>query len=126
MQCIKLKCKRIKKASLKNDAFSFNQNQINLTKLIYFKILYSIGACFLRLKTQNIIGKTNNVKMVAVIKPPMITIANGFCDSEPIPVEIAAGNSPIEAIRAVITTALVLAFTPVKIDSSRLNFALIL
>ena len=39
---------------------------------------------------QNRIGKTNNVKTVAVINPPMITMAKGFCDSEPIPVEIAA------------------------------------
>ena len=42
--------------------------------------------------------------MVAVIKPPIITIANGFWDSEPIPELNAAGNNPIDAINAVITT----------------------
>ncbi len=50
--------------------------------------------------------------MVAEISPPMITIASGFCDSEPIPVDSAAGRSPIEAINAVITTGLVRDFTP--------------
>ena len=93
---------------MNNDAF--------LTKQLI--IFYSIGACFFLLKIQNIIGNINKVKIVAVINPPIITTASGFCDSEPIPVEIAAGNNPIEAISAVITTALVLAFTPTNIDSS--------
>ncbi len=42
----------------------------------------------------------------------MMTIAKGFCDSEPIPVDNAAGNRPMEAIKAVITTGRVRDFTP--------------
>jgi hypothetical protein len=34
--------------------------------------------------------------------PPTITIANGFCESLPIPVDIAAGNRPMHATSAVI------------------------
>ena len=40
----------------------------------------------------------NNTKTVAVINPPIITIASGLCDSEPIPWLIAAGISPNVAI----------------------------
>ncbi|MNI31889.1 hypothetical protein D3C73_857840 [compost metagenome] len=58
------------------------------------------------------IGKTSKVKMVADISPPIMTIASGFCDSEPIPVESAAGNNPIEAINAVMTTGRVRDLTP--------------
>jgi hypothetical protein len=58
------------------------------------------------------IGNTNNVNIVAEISPPMMTSAKGFCDYEPIPVDNAAGNSPMEAIRAVITTGRVRDFTP--------------
>ena len=53
--------------------------------------------------------------MVAVTRPPIITMANGFWDSDPIPLEIAAGNNPIDAIKAVITTGRVLTLTPSKI-----------
>ena len=67
------------------------------------------------------IGKINKVKNVAVINPPIITIARGFCDSEPIPVESAAGKSPIDAISAVMITGRVLDFTPLKIASSIFN-----
>ena len=96
--------------------------------MMFFQFIYNffylIASCFFLLNTQKTIGKTNKVKMVAVTKPPIITIAKGFCDSEPIPEEIAAGISPMDAISAVITTALVRAFTPLKIDSSRVNLAL--
>ena len=34
--------------------------------------------------------------------PPTITIANGFCESLPIPVEVAAGSRPMHATSAVI------------------------
>ena len=35
--------------------------------------------------TSTIRGKTNSAKKVAPINPPIMTIANGRCDSEPIP-----------------------------------------
>ncbi|HWB25330.1 MAG TPA: hypothetical protein VG738_07610 [Chitinophagaceae bacterium] len=55
--------------------------------------------------------------MVDVIKPPIATVAKGFCDSEPMPVEIAAGSKPIATINAVITTGLILETTPCKMAS---------
>ena len=61
---------------------------------------------------------------VAVINPPMMTMAKGFCDSEPMPVEMAAGNKPMDAIRAVMTTGRVRAMTPLMIEDSRDRFIL--
>jgi hypothetical protein len=55
---------------------------------------------------------------VAVINPPITTIASGFCVSDPIPLDIAAGNNPIAAISAVITTGLILEATPASIAKS--------
>ncbi len=46
----------------------------------------------------------NSAKKVAPSSPPIMTIASGRCDSEPIPWLMAAGISPIAAIEAVITT----------------------
>ena len=69
------------------------------------------------------IGKISNVSIVAVIKPPIITIANGFEDSDPIPVERAAGIKPIEAIKAVMMMGRVLTFTACKIESSSVKSA---
>ena len=60
-------------------------------------------------------GKINKVRTVALINPPITTIAKGFCVSEPMPVETAAGIKPIAAINAVITTGLILEFTPNRI-----------
>jgi len=57
--------------------------------------------------------------MVALINPPIMTIAKGFCVSEPIPVERAAGVKPIEAIIAVIKTGRVQAFMPSLIASCK-------
>jgi hypothetical protein len=39
---------------------------------------------------------------IAPTSPPTITIANGRCESEPIPCESAAGNSPSVATSVVI------------------------
>lgn len=44
--------------------------------------------------------------------PPMTTLARGRELSEPMPVEIAAGNNPMAAISAVIITGLILELTP--------------
>lgn len=38
--------------------------------------------------------------------PPTIIIASGFCTSEPMPVDSAAGNSPIDPISAIIIIGL--------------------
>ena len=50
-------------------------------------------------------GRINKVRTVEVINPPMTTMANGFCVSLPVPVEIAAGNNPIIAIERLLTKA---------------------
>jgi hypothetical protein len=57
-------------------------------------------------------GKTSKVRMVELISPPITTIASGFCVSEPMPIEIAADNKPVAAIKAVITTGRILDLTP--------------
>jgi hypothetical protein len=48
------------------------------------------------------IGKINNVSWLAVMSPPITTIARGREVSEPIPVEVAAGRRPMAARVAVI------------------------
>ena len=60
--------------------------------------------------------------MVAVINPPITTTANGFCVSLPMPWLTAAGNKPIIAINAVITTGRTLDITPSRIALSRCIF----
>ena len=49
-------------------------------------------------------GNTTNVKKVAVIKPPITTVAKGFCTSAPAPPENAIGRKPKAATLAVIKT----------------------
>ena len=44
--------------------------------------------------------------------PPITTLASGRELSDPIPVEMAAGNNPIAAMSAVIITGLILNSTP--------------
>ena len=51
-------------------------------------------------------GKTTKVKNVAVIKPPMITMANGRWVSDPISWLKAIGNRPRAANKAVMSTVL--------------------
>ena len=57
-------------------------------------------------------GSMSSVNMVDVTNPPITTMAKGFCVSLPTPVEIAAGNKPIAAIKAVITTGRTRDITP--------------
>ena len=57
-------------------------------------------------------GNTNSVSTVAVIKPPMTTVASGLCTSAPVPVPIAIGTNPSEATRAVIRTGLTRSMAP--------------
>ena len=64
-------------------------------------------------------GKIKRVRKVDVTRPPITTIANGRDVSEPIPMEVAAGRSPIAAMRAVMITGLILAITPKRMASSR-------
>jgi hypothetical protein len=49
-------------------------------------------------------GTTNKIKTGASSMPPTITVASGRCVSEPIPVESAAGNSPMHADMHIIKT----------------------
>jgi len=60
--------------------------------------------------------------MVAVIKPPITTLAKGRWVSEPIPVLIAAGNKPMAAIKAVITTGRILLFVPSRTEKGKSSF----
>ena len=52
------------------------------------------------------IGNTSKVSRVAVISPPITTVASGRCTSAPAPVLIAIGKKPSEATEAVINTGL--------------------
>ncbi len=60
-------------------------------------------------------GKTTNVRKVAVINPPITTVANGFCTSAPEPVDNAIGKKPNEATVAVINTGRNLTEVPFRI-----------
>ncbi|MNL67149.1 hypothetical protein D3C87_1917090 [compost metagenome] len=57
-------------------------------------------------------GNINSVKNVADSKPPITTVANGFCTSAPAPVLKAIGKKPKEATVAVINTGLSRIFVP--------------
>ena len=70
-----------------------------------------LGFRFFHFQVDN--GNINNVRIVELINPPITTMARGFCVSEPIPVDTAAGNKPMAAINAVMTTGLILELTPV-------------
>ena len=48
-----------------------------------------------------------------------MTIAKGFWDSDPIPVDKAAGINPMDAIKAVMITGRVLDFTPFRSELSK-------
>jgi len=63
-------------------------------------------------KIRNSAGKTKSVKIVEKITPPITTVANGLCTSEPIPVFNAIGIKPSEATRAVVITGLNLVTAP--------------
>jgi hypothetical protein len=54
------------------------------------------------------------VKAVAVIRPPITTVANGRCTSAPDEDEIAIGKNPNEATAAVISTGLNLTRVPTE------------
>src|SRR6185312_2826469 len=73
----------------------------------------------LRYDQKNTIGKTNKLKMVLVMSPPITTTASGFEASEPIPLDRAAGKRPMAAIMAVITTGRSLSATPSFIASPK-------
>ena len=62
-------------------------------------------------------GKTINVKSVAVINPPITTVANGRCTSAPAPDEMAIGKNPKAAAAAVNNTGRSLSVVPFKISS---------
>ena len=49
-------------------------------------------------------GSTSSVSRVALIRPPITTVASGFCTSAPGPVASAIGTNPSDATSAVIAT----------------------
>ena len=63
-------------------------------------------------------GRTTKVKMVAVISPPITTVARGRCTSAPALVEIAIGKKPKAAADAVKSTARKRSFVPCLIKVS--------
>ncbi len=71
-------------------------------------------------KILNKTGKTIIVKIVAVNKPPITTVANGLCTSAPADEEIAIGKNPKAAAAAVNNTGRSLSVVPFKINSSLL------
>ena len=68
-------------------------------------------------KTLYKIGKTIIVKIVAVNKPPITTVANGRCTSAPADPEIAIGKKPKAAAAAVNKTGRNRSVVPFKINS---------
>lgn len=64
------------------------------------------------------VGSTMRVNSVEVIKPPITTMARGFCTSEPGPEAKNIGVRPRMETRAVIRTGLSLRSHPVAIASS--------
>ena len=65
-------------------------------------------------KSKYKIGNTIKVSKVAENKPPITTVANGFCTSAPPLVDNAIGKNPNEATAAVIKTGRNLVFVPIK------------
>ena len=57
-------------------------------------------------------GNTTNVSNVAVISPPITTVASGFCTSAPAEVDNAIGRKPSEATAAVMITGRNRVFSP--------------
>ena len=56
-------------------------------------------------------GSMSNVRIVEVMRPPITTIARGLLRFTAMPVDMAAGNKPIAAMIAVITTGRTLEIT---------------
>lgn len=65
------------------------------------------------------IGRTNNVSNVAVTSPPITTVANGRCTSDPGPVLTAIGMKPKLATKAVMSTGLKRLAAPLTVDNFR-------
>ena len=59
-------------------------------------------------------GKTKSVRKVAIINPPITTVANGRCTSAPEPLLNAIGKKPRDATNAVIKTGRNLIFVPLN------------
>jgi len=72
----------------------------------------------LRYDQKNTIGKIKRLNMVLVTRPPITTMARGFDASDPMPLDIAAGNKPMAAIKAVITTGRKRSSTPAFIATA--------
>src|SRR5690606_41114944 len=76
-----------------------------------FVLLFFGGFWFL-INTRYSNGRTNNVRAVAEISPPITTAANGLCTSAPALVLNAIGRKPKLATDAVINTGLSLVLAP--------------
>ena len=70
------------------------------------------GVWVLRTRRQMIAGSTIRVNAVAVIKPPMTTMARGFCISAPEPCASAIGTKPSAGPTPVMKTALAFSIRP--------------
>ena len=90
-----------------------------ITKAELFIVFLLIFMPFSKYKYR--IGKTINVNKVAVINPPITTVANGFWTSAPALLLIAIGRNPREATAAVNITGLNLTLVPSFILSYTLS-----
>lgn len=63
-----------------------------------------------------------NESSMQIGKPPTIMIAKGFCISEPILVEIAAGANPIDPIKAIIKIGRIRLMVPNSMALFKLDF----
>ena len=64
-------------------------------------------------------GSTSSVRSVLEIRPPITTVARGFCTSAPVPVARAMGTKPSEATSAVMRTGRSRVRHPRRIAASR-------
>ena len=85
--------------------------KINTAVNIFFFLNLNSFSSKIEYKT----GKTINVNTVEVTKPPITTVANGFCTSAPAEVEIAIGKNPNAAAEAVSNTGRKRSRVPISI-----------
>ncbi len=81
------------------------------------KILIAFFFRFFTSRREYSTGNTINVSGVAVISPPITTVASGRCTSAPAEVEIAIGKNPSAAAEAVSNTGRILLVVPTTIIS---------
>ena len=80
-----------------NDSSNTTIVAMGFTLSFLFKLIFELKMIYNK-------GSTNRVRNVAVTKPPITTVANGFCTSAPALLLKAIGRNPKLATVAVIKT----------------------